>query len=407
MSFFEEDFDDDPLSLDADDGLGKESCEENLNQAQFDDVYTTEVINKVIHEKMPQVFAAKQLDVSVRQVQRMVQRYREHGPDGLRHRLKGRPSNNRRLIRVKEEAVNLIKNVYVGAGPTYGAEMLEKRHNIIVSPETLRQWCIEANLWEPCKKGAINRRRRERKSCLGELIQMDTCDHRWLEPVPEKLYLIASKDDASNMVFARFYTSDSTATNMDFMKRYIEHYGRPLAFYIDRASHFIVNPKKDKKVFTKEFETQIQRAMKELDVDLIHAGSAQAKGRIEREFRTLQDRLLKVMKWDNIKTLEEANEYLKSFLPEHNKRFMVNPKQPWNLHRPSTGFDLDSIFSIQETRKVSNDNVVRFDNKFYQLLVGSEGPSLRGKDALIEVRLNGNIKIRYGGKYYNYHILEC
>jgi transposase InsO family protein len=160
--------------------------------------------------------------------------------------------------------------------------------------------------------------------------QMDTSEHRWLRKEDEYKYLIASKDDASGRVFARFYTTDSTLTNMDFMKRYIERFGRPMSFYLDHASHFTTNPPKEGKADWKKYLTQIQRASQELDIDLVFAGSPQAKGRIEREFRTLQDRLYKLMKWDNVATIEEANEYLETFLQQHNKRFMVAPAQSWD-----------------------------------------------------------------------------
>jgi transposase len=374
------------------------------NVSSNDDL-KSEIIQRVVNEKMPQSFAGKQLGVSVRQIQRMVATYRLKGKEGLRHQLIGRPSNNSRLTPVKQEVLTLIRNVYPGAGPTLGSEMLMTRHNIRVSAETLRGWLIADGIWEPGHRHMTLRRRRQRKPCLGEMARMDTSMHRWLDNLDHDLYLIASKDDATSTVFARFYEADSTATNMDFMKRYIMAFGRPLSFYLDRASHFKHNvPRKENQAEHKEFTTQIQRAMGELDIEIKFARSPEGKGRIEREFRTLQDRLLKLMRWDNVRSLEEANAYLETFLPKHNERFMVEPAHAWNLHRPGKGFDLDAIFSVQVIRKVSNDNVVRFDNVHYQLLVDKDDTNLRGKWITVEQRLNGNIKFRYAGKYYNYRI---
>jgi hypothetical protein len=242
---------------------------------------------------------------------------------------------------------------------------------------------------------------------------VDTSEHLWGPPIGRNIFLIAAKDDATSSVFCRFYPTDSTMTNMDFIRRYIEVHGRPIEIYLDKASHFkvnpnIANPPKEKPltVEDKEFKTQIERAMRELDIKMTHAHSPEGKGRIEREFGTLQGRLAKVLVYDKINTLDEANEYLEYFLPGHNKRFMVVPAQGFNVHRPKAGFDLDAILSIQHTRTVSNDHVVRFENTHYQLLVSDSGPNLRRKVVTVEKRINGTIKIRYGGKYYNYAIIK-
>jgi transposase InsO family protein len=251
------------------------------------------------------------------------------------------------------------------------------------------------------------------------MVQLDTSEHDWLSPgrkpagvgtdggEPGTCHLILAKDDATGTIFARFYETDSTQTNMDLIKRYVEAHGRPVKIYLDRATHFKVTPRKGSEAdLDKEFRAQIQRAMRELDIELIFAGSPQAKGRVEREFRTRQDRLIKLMRWDHVKTMDEANEHLNTYMPKHDKRFMVKPRHEWNLHRPKAGFDLDAIFSVQDTRKVTNDHVVRFHNKFYQLLVDKDGPNLRAKNVIVEQRLNGNIKIRYAGKYYDYAIID-
>jgi transposase InsO family protein len=365
------------------------------------------IIGKVVNERMPQAFAAGQLGLTVRQVQRMASSFKRCGEPGLVHGLAGRPSNNSRLDKARGEAVNLIKNLYAGAGPTLGAEVLAARHGIDVSRETLRRWLMEDGAWEPGRPDAVIRRRRTRMGAAGELVQIDTSEHPWLALRPELvLQLICSKDDATGEIFCRFYETDSTMTNMDFPRRHFSRHGRPVAFHVDRASHFHFNPpRKGPRKPGPPPETQIGRALRELDIKLIKAGSPQAKGRIEREFGTLQDRLCKLMLWDKVGTLREANEYLEQgFLDKHNKRFMVKPKYSFNLNRPLTGFDLDAILSVQETRVVGKDHVVNFSTKKYQLLVDDNGPNLAGKTVTVEERLNGNLKFRYAGKYYNYGI---
>jgi transposase len=394
--------------------------EHNYSNTQKQPHERASIIKKVVTDHMPQAYAAKLLGVSVRQVQRLAQTYREEGKEGMVHKLIGQPSNNKRLASVKEEAVELIRNVYPSAGPTLGAEMLAERHNIVVSKETMRRWLIEGDLWVAGNIHSTIRRRRTRRASPGDLIQLDTSMHQWFHGDDSYQYLIASKDDATGRVFARFYPTDSTQTNMDFMKRYIQLFGFPVSFYLDHASHFSVNLRKaakaenqkvantenrmESKAEWKQFTTQIQRACKELDIKLTFAGSPEAKGRIEREYRTLQDRLVKLMRWDNILTMDEGNDYLESFLEKHNNRFMVKPAYDWNLHRSPEGFDLDAIFSIQETRIVGPDNVVRYDTINYQLLIEKDGPNLRGKKITVELRLNGSIKFRFGGKYYSYRI---
>ena len=367
-----------------------------------------EVIGRVVLEKLPQKAAALLLNTSLRQVQRLAKNYKLHGPQGLIHGLTGKPSNNSRLLAAKKEAVEIVRTHYPGAGPTLAAEMLRDRHGFFASKETVRKMLTENDLWEPGGNGQKIRRRRQRKYAFGEMVQIDTSVHHWLLRSPDlMLYLHVAKDDATGCVFAWFFKTDSSETNLEFINLYIQKYGRPAAFYTDRASHFVVNPAKSSKMDDNEPETQIQRALRELDIQLILARSAPSKGRVEREHRTLQDRLVKLMDWDNVTTIEEANAYLQEFLVKHNAKFMKTPAYSFDLHRPKAGFDLDAILSVQESRKVSPDNVVRYDNKFYQLLIGDNGMTLRGKTVIVERRTNGTVKIRCAGKYYNYAILNA
>src|SRR5215472_14203069 len=262
--------------------------------------------------------AAEELGLSVRQVKRLVRSLKEHGDKAVIHGLRGRPSNQRIAKSVEQEAMQILSaDLYKGFGPLLAAEYLADQHDIEVSKETVRQWMIRSKLWRAKEqKERVRHERRPRRSRCGELVQWDTSEHDWLEGRGEQLYLIAMIDDATSRLYARFVRHDTSAENMKLLWDYLEKFGRPLAFYTDKASLFRTTEKRrrDEPGVDKDAvempPTQIARALRELGITWIAAHSAQAKGRVERNFGTAQDRLVKGMRVAGVKTIEAANQYL-------------------------------------------------------------------------------------------------
>jgi hypothetical protein len=244
-----------------------------------------------------------------------------------------------------------------------------------------------------------------KKKMLCEMVQMDTSFHDWLEGRGTgKLYLIATIDDATSTLHARFFEADSTLTNMALLKSYSEQYGAPLSFYLDRASHFKVNRKskahEDCETEAKAGTTQIQRALSELSVNMIFAGSPQAKGRVERLFRTLQDRLVKMMRVHGINDMDAANEFLeKKFVPNWNKTKTKKPESPENVHRSVKGVDLDGIFCIKIGRTVANDYTFILKKQQYQIAEMSMVQGMRKAKVKLEIRLDCTLKAKFNDKY--------
>jgi len=232
---------------------------------------------------------------------------------------------------------------------------------------------------------------------------MDTSEHAWFEGRGEREpVLISMIDDAASRVVLRFFDSDSTETNMRMLRGYVRKFGRPRALYADKASHFKVNrpPDIEEQLAGREAETQIARALRELDIEYIPAHSPQAKGRVERGFGTLQDRLVKELRLRGISTIEAANEYLeREFIPDYNRRFAVKPASLADAHRPTKGYDLDAILSYQETRVVQNDYTIRYCGTVYQLLPSAVRPGLRRGKVTVQVRLDGTLRLWFRGEY--------
>lgn len=363
------------------------------------------LMEQVEQKGLSQKEAGRLMGLSERQVRRLVKRYREQGDAGLVHRLRGRESN-RKIPRVRREAaLALLRERYSDFGPTLAAEYLEKDSGLCLSRETLRGWMIEERLWKCRRRREPKRQRRPRRACLGELVQMDTSLHDWLEGRGEQAVLIAMIDDATSRVFARFFPTDSTETNLSLLRDYVRRYGRPVALYADKASHFRVNLKKNGEI--RAGRTQIGRALAQLDIEYIPAHSPQAKGRVERLFGTLQDRLVKALRLENIGTLEAANAFLqKPFLPEFNRRFTVPASHPFDAHRAVKGFSLAAILCPHQRRLVANDFTIRFENQSYQILKEDIRPGLRGARVDVEQRLEGPLKIRWKDRYLCYRQID-
>ena len=358
---------------------------------------------KVLHEvnkrHITQKQAAAELGLSVRWVGKLLVRQRTRGDGALGHGLRGRASNRKTPEAVKRRAVELYRKkkqtkLWHDYGPTLAAEELAEQHGIQVSRETLRQWLIEAQLWRR-RRARIEQAHvwRARRARYGELVQWDTSEHDWLEGRGEKLYLIAMIDDATSRLSARFVRHDSTEENLRQLRDYIEHHGRPVAVYTDKASLFQVAPRGvHHRDAPEEQRTQIGRALKELNIEWIAAHSPQAKGRIERAFQTAQDRLVKGLRQVGAKDLETANAYLEEvFLPLWNRRFGREPQLAGDAHRAlQPGTNLDSVLSIRESRTVGADYTVRWDSVIYRVKREQIAVGMRGARVPLERRLDGS-----------------
>lgn len=361
------------------------------------EIRRAEIIAKTVKGKLSQREASLEIGVSLRQIKRMVKRYKGEGIIGLIHRNRKKPSNKRISSEVRKFVLNLVSTEYEGFGPQLAKEQLEVNHQLKFSREWLRQLMIDAGLWEVKKRRKLNHhQRRNRRSREGELIQIDGSYHDWFEGRGPKCCLIDFVDDATGKIMeARFVNHENTEDYFISMKRYLEKYGRPTAIYSDK--HMIFKGQKN--------DSQFGRALKELNIELINAHSPQAKGRVERAHKTLQDRLIKLMRLKQISTIEEANEFLEEFLQDYNTRFGRCPQKNENAHRPYLKSDLNKILCVKEKRKVSKSFSIQYDNKAYQLAKSEIKRRLIGKTVWIYQR-EGRIQIEFEGKELKYSIYE-
>jgi len=336
------------------------------------------IINDCISGKITKAQAATMLGISPRQVKRLKSKVREEGTEAVIHHLKGKQSNHHIEQTIKEKAINVIKENYADFKPTFATEKLEENHHLQISPETTRRWMTTEGLWKPRKQKKITYRSfRPRKEYFGELQQFDGSYHYWFEKRfvdanedPIEVCLLAAIDDATgNITKAAFMANEGVVAVFTFWKEYIEALGKPVAIYLDKFSTYKINHKAA--VDNKDLLTQFQRAMGQLDINPIPANSPQAKGRIERLFKTLQDRLVKELRLANISTPPEGNKFLKEiFIPKYNEKFAVIPAKEGDVHRSiqlGEKENLAHIFSTQETRRVNLDFTIQFKNNWYQL----------------------------------------
>lgn len=363
------------------------------------------MMNQLEGRQVTQRQAAVQLRLSVRQLRRIWKRFRREGDQGLVHKLRDRRSNRRFLDEFKDKVLRIVKKRYQDFGPTLASESLEEEQGLKVSRETLRGWMSEVGIWSPRKSRVKHRTWRERREACGELVQMDTSIHAWFEGRGEEAVLIFMIDDATSRLHARFFSTDSTATNMAILRSYFRRYGRPLAIYADKASHFMTTRRADleESLAGRAAETQITRALRELDIEYIAAHSPQAKGRVERGFATAQDRLVKGMRLDGISTIRDANEYLdQKFVRLWNRRFTVKAASDTDAHRPLNGYDLGRILTVQTTRTVGNDYTVRHRRKLYQIDRSEVTKGLRRSKVVVEEQMEGTRRFRWRGRYLKY-----
>src|ERR1700730_17202159 len=356
--------------------------------------------------------AAEKLGVSARWVRKLLQGMKERGDGVVVHELKGRASNRKIAGKVQSEAIELLKQPeWHDFGPTFASQQLAKRHGIEVSDETVRKWMIEGGLWQSKSQrlGEVHVWR-PRRSAFGELVQWDTSEHDWLEGRGPVRYLVRMIDDATSWSWGRFVERDATPHNMGVLWEYLEKNGRMVDVYTDRDSMFTVPPRdgesKDKQREADRL-TQLGRALRELGIGSILAYSPQAKGRIERSFLTAQDRLVKHLRLAKVSTMEGANAFLESeYWPEWNTHFARPLSEFPNQHRElSAQLDLAAILCHVEERVIGNDYTFSFAGRRYQIVRSQVQAGMRRQRLRLELRLDGELKARYQGRYVE--IGEC
>ena len=365
-----------------------------------------EVIQQVQNKQLTQIDAAKRLKVSTRQLRRLQQDFVKLGAIGLQSKHRGRPGNNKISVNIITQVLQLLRTDYVGFAPTFAAEKLEEHHQLVISKETLRQLMIKHHLWTPKQRRRIKpHQMRARRPCFGELVQADGSPHDWFEGRGEVCCLIVFIDDAtSKIVEMRFVPVESTEAYFDALENYIKRYGRPLALYTDKHGIFRINAVEAEKTTG---DTQFSRACRELDIKLICAHSPQAKGRVERANKTMQDRLVKEMRLKNICTLEAANAYLPEFIEKHNQRFAKEPASPQDAHRKTLPNDetLQLILSHQTTRILSKNLELSYNNIIYQIQTTSPSYAMRKASIQVCDRQN-NVKLIYKNQFLTYKTFD-
>lgn len=367
-------------------------------------------ITKLLHQQINAAEAAEQLGLSIRQVKRIKKRVKKCGARGLIHRSRGQPSKRKLKDKIVNEIITLLRVVYVGFGPTLAAEKLREKHKLKVSKESLRTIMRKNNLWQPQprRKNKQHRTWRPRREHYGSMEQYDGCYHHWFEDRADEGCLLLSVDDATGKITkAWFDHHEGVKPTFTFWQTYVEKHGKPVAIYLDKFSTYKINHTAAED--NKELITQFERACQDLGIKLITANSPEAKGRVERMFETLQDRLVKELRLQNISDISNANTFLEDiFIPAFNEKFAVAPAKRADLHRPLTDMDkkqIHSIFSIHSSRIVMNDFTIQFKNNYLQLDQQQPVTVCRKDKITVEEHANGTLKLKLRGKELHYTLL--
>ena len=364
-----------------------------------------EALARVRSKQLRLVDAARLMRVCYRQAKRLWRRYREEGAAGLKHRSAGRPSHHAHEQKFRRNVLRLVRAKYGGPvgerfGPTLAAEHLASEDDLRVDGETLRRWMLAEGLWGRERKRRRHRRRRERKEHFGEMVQLDGSFHAWLEERGPEGCLIDMVDDATNTTWAQLGEQETIWAVADALRAWIERYGVPLALYVDWKNLYKRPANAGERLRGEEPMTQFGRMCAKLDIEVIAASSPQAKGRVERQHGTHQDRLVKKLRRKQISGHAVANVYLeREYLPEHNGRFARVAAKPEDYHRRAPrGAELDRIFRLENERTVSEDWVVRYDNRFFQLEPGSHHYAPSQSQVLVCEGRHGHLAIEYRGR---------
>ena len=358
------------------------------------------IIHQAMDQKITQSEAATLIDLSDRQIRRMIKRIRKEGNEGICHRSRGMISNHRIPKKIKNKTLKLFREQYKDFNLVHATEKLSEVHGITLSDETLRLWLNEAEIPYKKRKVKKHRQRRERRAHFGELVQIDGSHHDWFEGRGPVCVFMGYIDDATNTVHGRFYDYEGTMPAMDSMKRYIKRYGIPKSVYLDKHTTYKswAEPTIEEQLNDQKPMSHFQKSLVALAIEAIHANSPQAKGRVERLFKTLQDRMVREMRLQGIKNVTEANEFLTTYLPKYNRRFAKPAASEADLHRPSLhSRELDRILCIKEERTVKNDFTIAYNCSLYQI-----EQATRAKKVTVEERLDGSLHITYKGQELRY-----
>jgi hypothetical protein len=370
------------------------------------DLRRIEVLSKVIAGRMTMVSAAHVLALSERQVRRLLDRIQTGGAASIRHKAIGRPSNNRINDGIRDYAVALVRESYADFGPTLATEELAERDGLQVSRETVRNWMVDAGLWLSRKQRRTFHQPRLRREAYGELVQIDGSEHRWFEDRGPACSLLVFVDDATGRLMQlRFVRSESAFTYFEALALYLKRHGAPIAFYSDKHSVFRV-AKKDAK--GGQGMTQFGRALCELNIEILCANSSQAKGRVERMNRTLQDRLVKDLRLAGIDTMDAGNAFLPDFMEDYNARFAVVPARSDDLHRPvNLAPDrLSDILCKREQRYVGSQLTFSYERKRIMLEETDVTRGLVGKYVETYAYADDRLDVRWRGYSLPYTVFD-
>jgi hypothetical protein len=348
--------------------------------------------------------AAEVMRISGRQAKRLWKRYQAGGAAALQHGNAGRKSNRARPMKERHKILQLVRGKYGGDekrrfGPTLAAEHLASEDRMQVHPETLRRWMLAEGLWNKARQRKQHRKRRARRAHFGELVQMDGSFHDWYQGRAPRACLMNMVDDATSTVEARMGDEETIWAVVQVLRQWIGKYGVPLALYTDWKNVYVREPTEKEQLHGKEPVTQFGRMCQKLDIRILAANSAPAKGRVERGNGTHQDRLIKKMGRKKIGTHEAANRFLQEeYLQQHNEHYAQAPAEPQDYHRKAPSRrELEQVFCLETERSISNDWVVRYDNRYFQLERASDYPPRQAKVTVCEWE-DGRIEIRYKGK---------
>lgn len=364
------------------------------------------MIERFLEKRVSQKDAAAQLNITTRHFRRLVNSFKTKGRYGLCSKRRAKRSNNSTCPKFKEMVERIVREEYSDYGPTLAAERLKLKYGLTISRESLRQWMIEWGLWvSKRRKATVVHQPRYRVSRVGELIQIDGSPHRWFEDRGEACTLLLMVDDATSQIMQmRLASCESTFNYFDIFNDYVIQYGKPVAIYSDKHVVFKVNAKEAK---SGNGLTQFGRALKSLGTKIIYANSPQAKGRVERANRVLQDRLVKRFREEGISDIESANVFLEQFRIEYNQQFAKQPRCDEDAHMPLTEIEkgrLPEIFSLQSLRKVDKNLLVRYKNSIYKIINTNSPASIRNRGVVVIENAKGEISIRCGNKHLDYEI---
>jgi Winged helix-turn helix len=356
-----------------------------------------ELLRDLDQRRLTPATAAELLGLGRRQVFRLLKTYRSEGPAGLVSKRRGRPSNRRKPEVVRAEALAIIRERYWDFGPTLAAEKLGELHGIVLGRETVRKWMIADGLWLD-RKQRLKRvhQPRHRRECIGELVQIDGCEHWWFEDRGPQCTLLVFVDDATGrLMHLQFVASESTFAYFQATRAYLEAWGKPIAFYSDKHGVFRVN---HQGALGGDGMTQFGRALDALNIEIICANSSQAKGRVERAHKTLQDRLVKELRLAGVSGLAEANALLPCFITDYNARFAKVPANDKDLHRAlHAGDDLEDAFAWKEERTLSQALTLQYDKVVFVLAPSEQAKAAIGKRVTVFDYPDGRLSIRYKG----------